>query len=106
MLAEILAGHGYEVRLAFNGTELGERLSTEGPFDLVVTDVAMPWMNGIQVIHRARWLGVDVPVLFISGINDPSLEDWVAAVGPRAQLLRKPFNPRALLDAIARLDHS
>ncbi|MBL8951565.1 MAG: response regulator [Myxococcaceae bacterium] len=102
-LRELLAETGFDVLVAASGAELQERLVGEGPFDLVVADIGLPWVNGLQAMHRARWHGVRTPVVFVTGHDDPKLEDWVAAFGPGASLLHKPFSGEALLDAARRL---
>ena len=48
---------GYEVTRAEDGDEFLQRVAEFGPFDLIVTDVAMPWMTGLQVAHSVRAAG-------------------------------------------------
>ncbi len=102
-LAELLTEEGFEVRTAATGAELQERLIGEGPIAIVVSDVALPWMNALQVMHRARWLGVSTPVVFVTGHHDPKIDEWVGAFGESAVLFHKPFSVRALLEAVRRL---
>lgn len=103
VVGECLPLAGARVHLALNGLELVERLVLDGPYDFVVADVCMPWLNGLHAIGRARFFGRHVPVLFLSGCTDPELPAWVASLGAQASLLHKPFEPRTLLLAVASL---
>ena len=94
-LLEVVAGAltrlGAYVTLAKNGAELIEGLAAEDPFDLVVTDVAMPWMSGVRAIHAARTTGLGTPVIVMTALRDDWIAARVAALGQNAALLHKPF---------------
>ena len=100
LVSAILETEGYEVELASTEDEVLERLTGGGHYDLIVTDVWMPWMSGLQVAHFAQLAGHATPVLFMSGFDDPSLEQRVKIFGEHARLLRKPFDDETLLGAI------
>jgi FixJ family two-component response regulator len=99
-VADLLDSCGYEACIAHDGVDLVARLAREGPFDVVVTDLEMRWPPEIEVLDQAHGLGIRTPVVFISGISDPFLEDRVAALGHGAVLLRKPFEADALVEAV------
>jgi len=100
LVSAILEAEGYDVELAATEDEVLERLTGGGQYDLIVTDVWMPWMSGLQVAHFAELAGHRTPILFMSGFADPSLEQRVKIFGEHARLLRKPFDDEALLGAI------
>ncbi len=104
-ISTALAGPGRTIVRARDGGELLEALAA-GPVDLVITDIDMPWMSGLQAGHSLRYIGVDTPLVVISGLHDVDLEQRVAALGARAHLLRKPFE-LARLEALVRdlLEH-
>ena len=102
-VATDLEVEGAEVARAEDGATLIQRLANEGPFDLIVTDVAMPWMSGLQVAHAARTAQLATPIVVITARRDPDIEGQVAALGERALLLRKPFDRTELQAAVARL---
>ncbi len=88
---------GIEVCRAGTGVELlDRRLANEGPFALIITDISMPGMSGLQVANSARSAGLDTPILVISALSDPTLERQIEALGGNAMLLRKPFELDAL----------
>lgn len=101
-ISESLEASGATVTRACNGAELIEALGGE-PFDLIVTDVAMPWMTGLQVMHSTRYAGLSTPVIVITALKDPEIPEYVRALGDRAVLLRKPFGLDELEAQVARL---
>jgi two-component system OmpR family response regulator len=89
VLAEFLLMEGYRVRCAEDGQEALEFFASEVP-DVVVSNITMPQVDGITLVHRLREGGHDVPVVLISS-NDVALEL------PGVFLIGKPFD----LDLIA-----
>lgn len=69
------------------------------PFDLVVTDIRMPEMSGIEMIDALREHGVDVPVCAITCFGDRDLLMELAEKGCR-EYLEKPFPPGELVEWI------
>lgn len=92
VVADCLAHLGAEVVRASSGAELIERLAQAGPFDLIVTDVGMPWMSGLQAMHAARTAGLGIAVIVMTALRDQRIPTMVQALGANAVLLRKPFS--------------
>lgn len=67
-------------------------------FDLLLTDVVMPGMNGRQLFEAVEQLRPGLPVLFMSGNTGAVFDDWDRR---ETQLLQKPFRPSELRDALA-----
>jgi CheY-like chemotaxis protein len=88
-----------EVTKAHTGHELLERIA-HADFDLVITDISMPWMTGLHVMHSVRTAGLPIPVVVMTALRDAHLPDQVELLGDRAYLLRKPFSYQDLLAAI------
>jgi CheY-like chemotaxis protein len=91
-----------EICEAVNGAELVDLLAEDGPFDLVITDVHMPWMEGLQVLLSARAAEIHTPVLVITGLTRPDLQTKIDRLG-NAKFLRKPFGVAELRAAVADL---
>jgi CheY-like chemotaxis protein len=89
---------GADVVAARSGAELVDAIAEAGPFALVVTDVAMPWMTGLQALHSARTAGLDTPVIVITALRSERVDEQVSTLGANVALLRKPF-------AISDLEH-
>src|SRR5262245_11044525 len=102
-VSEALTRLGAEVTRAENGAELIEQLGNKGPFDLVVTDIVMPWMQGIQAMHAMRTAGLGVSVVVMTALRDEALPGRVKALGDNAALLRKPFTLTELESVVASL---
>ncbi|MFI5301433.1 MAG: response regulator [Polyangiales bacterium] len=101
-VAMVVERMGAEVVCASNGQELIEQLA-EAPFSLVVTDVSMPWMSGLQAMHSVRYAGLGTPIIVMTGLRDAQLPAHVAALGPGVVLLRKPFEAFQLEEAVRQL---
>jgi two-component system, LuxR family, response regulator FixJ len=67
--------------------------------ECLLVDVHMPGLDGIELVHRLRAGGVQVPVIFMTARIVPGLETAAEAAGGRL-LLEKPFAPDALIAAL------
>ena len=106
LVANIAKRHlGAEVTRVATGHELLDAIA-HGAFDLVITDISMPWMTGLQVMHSARTAGLPVPVVVMTGMENPDLGVQVDALGTRARLLHKPFTLQELLAAVGEIAHA
>lgn len=92
VLGDYLADEGYRVRTAQDGHEALAAAIAEPP-DVVLSDVTMPRMNGVELIHRLRARGQDVPVVLISA-------NYAAVDLPGVRFLTKPFDLDAITAAI------
>lgn len=102
LLRHILRSPDTEIVEAVNGAALIQLLAEQSPFDLIVTDVDMPWMEGLQALRSARAADILTPAVVITGLARPDLEATVARLGV-TKLLRKPFGAAQLREAIASL---
>jgi CheY-like chemotaxis protein len=102
LLRLALGGPQIEICEAVNGADLVDLLAENGPFDLVVTDVHMPWMEGLQVLLSARNAEIKTPVLVITGFSRADTQARVDRLG-NAKLLRKPFGISELRQAVSEL---
>jgi CheY-like chemotaxis protein len=95
-----LAGH--RATGARSAQEALELVAREGPPDVAVLDVAMPEMNGLELLRRLRDQdgAADLPVIFLSARVQP--ENIAAGEALGAIYLTKPFEATALLGAIDR----
>lgn len=85
-----------------SGGELLDKIANDGAFDVIVTDVTMPWMTGLHVMHSARTAGLPIPVVVMTALRDPTLPEQVASLGAFAELLHKPFTLVELFAALRR----
>ena len=101
-VAEAFGRGNCDVVRAENGAELVEQLANHGPFDLIVADVAMPWMDGLKALSSMRAAGLATPVIVMTALREQELPSQVRALSP-AVLLRKPFDLEELDAAVAKL---
>ena len=100
-LVRALDKAGHDVIAFANGEEAYERLKTE-PFTLLLTDIVMPKMDGIELARRASELDPDLKIMFITGFAAVILNNDVAA--PKdARVLSKPFHLKDLVREVDRL---
>ena len=97
-LGRALANAGYEVVAFDNGRSAYERLREE-PFELLLTDIVMPEMDGIELARKATELDPDIKVMFITGFAAVALNSEQQA--PKdAKVLSKPFHLRDLVNEV------
>ena len=100
-LVKALEKAGYTVSSFDNGASAYDRLREE-PFSLLLTDIVMPEMDGIELARRATELDPDLKVMFITGFAAVALNSDSKA--PKdAKVLSKPFHLRDLVDEVNKL---
>ena len=100
-LIRALSNAGYEVVSFDNGKSAYDRLREE-PFELLLTDIVMPEMDGIELARRATEIDPELKVMFITGFAAVALN--AAEQAPKeAKILSKPFHLRDLVNEVDRL---
>lgn len=100
-LAKALKNAGYDVVDFANGAEAFERLKDE-PFTLLLTDIVMPEMDGIELARRAAELDPELKIMFITGFAAVALNPDSQA--PKdAKVLSKPFHLKDLVQEVERM---
>ena len=99
-LARALERSGYAVSAVDRGTAAIPLLETER-FDLLLTDIVMPEMDGIELAQRASEMVPDMRVMFITGFAAVTLKAGRAM--PQARVLSKPFHLRDLVLEVDRM---
>jgi two-component system cell cycle response regulator CpdR len=97
---------GYQVTSFANGREAHDRIQSDRlrkePFTLLLTDIVMPQMDGIELARRAAEIDPDLKIMFITGFAAVTLNTTSKAIKD-AQVLSKPFHLRDLVREIDRL---
>lgn len=100
-LVRALQAAGFAVTSFDNGLSAYDQLRVE-PFELLLTDIVMPEMDGIELARRATELDPDIKVMFITGFAAVALNPDNQA--PRqAKILSKPFHLKDLVNEVQRL---
>src|SRR4051812_18314439 len=100
IIARVLTKAGHEVVEAADGKFATEIVGTQS-FDVIISDIAMPAMDGIQLLKAVREHDLDVPVVLMSGL--PNVSTALLAVEYGAmQYLIKPLDLARLEEIVAR----
>jgi two-component system, cell cycle response regulator CpdR len=99
-LERALERAGYSVTAVDRGTAAIPLIEQER-FDLLLTDIVMPEMDGIELAQRAGAIAPDMRVMFITGFAAVTLKAGKAV--PQAKVLSKPFHLRDLVLEVDRL---
>ncbi len=101
LLVEVLETLGYEVAQAKNGSE-ALNIMTQKPVDLILTDIHMPEINGLELLRRVREQGNNLPVIVMTGFDAKEAEKSTKLYNAAALLL-KPFRLQELKDLLESL---
>lgn len=93
-------GPQYEVLVAHSGPEGLQILSTRGPFALVIADMVMSEMNGIEVLTRAHALAPQAIRMMLTANKDRETADQALENGGVFHYLVKPFNAEDLRSSV------
>ncbi len=100
-LQRILVGAGHEVHLPRNGAEAITVLETH-PCHLVLTDLVMPGMGGLELVRQIRQHDQIVPVVFLSAFGARATMAKATQMGV-VDFLTKPFRAASLLGLVERI---
>ncbi len=99
-VVRLLRSHGYSVTSASNGADAARSLNGRS-FDVIVSDIKMPGMDGIQLLREVREHDLHVPVVLVTG--EPAVSTAVQALEYGAfQYLTKPVEGDALVRAVSK----
>jgi len=100
LCSHILTDEGYQVTTVANGTLALEELS-RGPADLLITDIKMPGMDGLELFEKVKERNIDIVTIFITGHGtlDTAIESMMRGVDG---FVLKPFTQEELLGTVER----
>lgn len=101
LMGEVLESAGYRVSSAASGAE-GLKTLAETSVDVVVTDIGMPGMGGLEMARAAKEIAPSVPVIVVTGWAER--EDIARARGREVDaVLVKPVDPEQLTNAVGEI---
>jgi len=100
-LAKALERAGYDVFSYGNGAEAFEGLK-ERPVSLLLTDIVMPEMDGIELAKKASELQPDMKIMFITGFAAVALQEYPEAP-LKSRILSKPIHLKDLVHEVDRM---
>jgi len=98
-----LTAVGYEAEEACDGSE-GLQKASNANYDLILTDLNMPVMNGLEMIEQMRTLPklAGVPIIFLTTESDAGMKQRAKAAGATGWIT-KPFQPDALVKVVKKV---
>ena len=101
LLARVLEERGFHVVQATDGDTGRELLENEG-YDLLLADIYMPGMSGLELLEHAHVLNEDMRAILMSSASFNEVRQAAARLGASA-FLPKPFSPAELVSAVDRV---
>ena len=95
VVKEILRARNYKVVIATDGVNALMEIA-KGHFDVVLSDINMPNFDGFQLLEYMNEKNIDIPVIFLTGLKDESLETKSLRLGA-VDYIRKPLDRELLL---------
>jgi two-component system cell cycle response regulator CpdR len=97
-LMEAMSRSGYAAEAVTNGSEALSRIEAE-PFDLLLTDIRMPGLDGLELVRKVREHNPKLGILLVTAFAQDAL-GVEHLDGTRTDVLSKPFNLNELLDRV------
>lgn len=96
-----LLKEGHDVVLTRNGKEAIEKIKDEN-FDLIISDIMMPFASGIEILSAMKVMGKETPVIMLSSMGQEEVVVEAFDMGA-SDFMVKPFSPNELMLRIKRL---
>lgn len=100
LLALVLENAGYQVCQCCNGQQLLTRLTEQPSFDLVISDIRMPGLNGLEVLARRNRNMRQIPFICMTAFGDEQTHRKARHLGAAA-VIDKPFDLDEMMKLIA-----
>ncbi|MCL2458467.1 MAG: PAS domain S-box protein [Desulfobulbus sp.] len=102
-LVQVLEHLGYEVKACLSSEEAyKEFLNRQNSFDLIITDMGMPGMTGLELAEKIKAVNPDVPIMLCTGFSEHVTEENYHQMG-LAGFIAKPFNAELLVKEVSRV---
>jgi CheY-like chemotaxis protein len=102
LISGMLTALGYDAVTAKDGDEALQIFASDGGFQLILTDINMPKMDGFQLSLRLKQMNPVIPIIAITGENPDSVLPNIGTSGLSCALF-KPFNIKAFTNTIENL---
>ena len=103
-LLEKIIGRDHKVKVLHNGFEAWYWMKAGNVPDLIISDIKMPGMDGLELLENIRLSGLfrNIPFIILSGHDDAAYEEQAQKLGLSAYIT-KPFEPTHLAEIIGRV---
>ncbi len=104
LFKDVLERNGYHVTTFLKSSDVLNIISRQN-FDLMFVDLMMPEMDGAELIHRIRDMGIRTPIVIVTGYPDSKLMERVMERGPFV-VIKKPFSNEDILNVVSSFSHN
>lgn len=101
-LTMALAREGHDVTARNDGLKALEELKDNDNYDLLLTDIVMPGMDGIELAQKASIIAPDLKVMFITGFAAVAMDSHKTQIGD-TKVLSKPFHLKELVTQVDKI---
>ena len=101
LIKKLLISDGYDVQVASDGIDALMLIARE-KFDLVISDIRMPNLDGLQLLEQMNGKKIDIPVVFVTGYHSEEIEIKSRELGA-VEYIKKPINKQQLSNTIRQL---
>ena len=101
LLFEVFNEEGYEVEMAVNGQEALDKIKTVMP-DLILLDMKMPGMNGLETLHEIKKTNDSIPVIMMTAYGELEIVAEATKLGIK-EYVTKPFDINELRETVIKL---
>jgi DNA-binding NtrC family response regulator len=105
MCAKLIRRHGHTVVIAATGQDALAMVREGRDIDVVISDVQMPKMGGMQLLARLRALDATLPIILMTGYGQLFSPSEALEIGA-ADYILKPFEPETLIGSLERATSS
>jgi len=97
-----LGQSGYDVVGADNGLEALKKVKEEGPFDLMLLDIVMPYMDGLEILKKIKSdeKNKNLPIILLTNLSQKEEVDKGLELGAKDYLIKSHFTPSEVLEKI------
>lgn len=106
MYAKILTQRGYEVESVTDGQEALKKLQNRPEYDLILLDIMLPKVNGIDVLKEIKKEGPpakQIPVYLLTNLGQESIIEEATAIGAEGYFIKSAFLPAQIADEVDKL---
>lgn len=100
VLKQMLESGGYAADVAYDGKQALDKLKSDN-FDLLIADINMPVMDGVELLKRTKEILPDLPVIFVTGFGKDKIIIEAMKQG-LADFLQKPFRMDDVINTVKR----
>lgn len=94
---------GHNVTATQNGTDALSALNENEGFDLLLTDIVMPGVDGIELAHKATERHPDIKIMFITGFAAMAMRSDSDETPENSQTMSKPFHLNDLVEQVKKI---